>query len=182
MAWSLSFSLDTGDSSDLGEFMNGIVRRASRKMILPILERHMQTLVEAEKGYLSDHVKSGALIQSLQARVTGGRADRPGTMTAFSSPSANRSLLEATWRGKTARKQQRGWKLPESKRRRARVFYADIVHQGHPIVRRDAEGRLRVVGKADPIPFAFRAVAEKGEAELEAAATEILDLILGGGE
>ena len=177
MNLTLSVSFDDGSSDGLGSFMDGIVRRASRAMVLPILQRNLEPVVQAEKSNLSGHNKSGALATSLASRV-GGKADRPGTMSAFSSPAATPSVLRSTW-GRGRSQQQTWFSRVKPRGGRRRIFYADFVHQGHDIVRRDASGESHVVGHADPIPFALDALLSLGDQQIERAASEILDMILG---
>jgi hypothetical protein len=179
MPLTLSIFMDDADVAKITSFMEGVEKRTAREVILPILQKHLQTLVDSEKSYLSGRSKSGALVQSLPARVAGGRGDRPNSMTAFSAPTANRKLLESTWRGANARTQQKGWALPK-KGRRARVFYAPIVHQGHRIVKRNEDGELYDTGKRTvAVPFAAQAMDSLGESRGEMAAAEIMSRTLG---
>jgi hypothetical protein len=180
MPLEMSIIVDENDVRLFTSFLEGMERRTARQLILPILQRNLEPLVASERSYLSSHIKSGALSQSLSSRIAGGGRDRPNVMTAFSAPTATSQQLESTWRGLSARKQQRGWALPK-KGRRARVFYGPIVHQGHRVVKRNQSGELYDTGKrVAALPFAQQAMDAMGDSNGELAATEIMNLIVGG--
>ncbi len=179
MNMTLTLLITDDEIAKFTSFMEGMAKRTRREKILPILQRHLEPVVQRERDIMSPRSKSGALVASLSARVAGGKADRPNTMTAFSAPTATSKQLEATWRGATARRQQTKWALPK-KRRRGRVFYAPIVHQGHRIVKRNAAGELYDTGKTTrAVPFAEEAMDALGESEGSAATEEIMDQVLG---
>jgi hypothetical protein len=180
MNLTLTLLMDRADVEKFTAYLGAMGRRASRDALLPKLKDAFVPLVQAELANLSGHVVSGALVSSLSARA--GAGDRPGTMSVFSSPTATVKQLQATW-GK-GRRQQQGWASRLSaKGGRRRIFYGPIVHQGHRIVVRGSDGKLRDTGKRiAPVPFASQAVEAMGESQAEAAAGMILDHILNGGE
>jgi hypothetical protein len=153
----------------------GMAERAAHAEIAPLLVEALQPLVASERAYLGSHNKSGALSGSLAARS--GSGDRPGTVTAFSSPTATVKDLKAAWG--SGRAQQRRWAKGLSGKGRRKIFYGNIVHQGHKVMRRGADGALHVVGKADPVPFAQQAVDALGEQAAEAAAEAITKHVIG---
>ena len=169
------------NQSDMEKFriwLDGMETRMARSEILPIMLRHLQPLVSAEKGILSSHSISGALEGSLMARA--GRGDREGTISVFSKATATTKQLAATWGHGSG--QQRKWAQKHvlaGKKGRTRVFYDIFVHQGHDVI---VHGRLATHGKThtDPIPFAAQAAESLGDAESEAAANEILKHIVKG--
>jgi hypothetical protein len=172
MTMTFSLLIDQNDIDAFSAYLDKMGRKASREEILPILKRHMQVLVARERAILSPHSKSGALVQSLTARA--GSGDREGTISVFSSPTATPSQLRATW-GKKGRKQQQGWYAGLAGKGRRRVFYGNIVHQGHRVVKRNAKGQLYDTGKrAEAIPFAAQASAELGEQQAQACAEAIM--------
>ena len=172
----LTLLMDEGDLQRYTDFIHGMEKRAARDELLPILKPNLGTVVEEEHSILEPHNKSGALSLSLKARS--GTGDREGTMSVFAAPTATVKQLQSTWgRG---RAQQRRWAANMSGKGRRRVFYGPMVHQGHRIVKRNAQGVLyEAKGHADPVPFAADAMAAKGEEAAEKAATEILDHIMG---
>jgi hypothetical protein len=152
-------------------------RRMTRDELLPIMLDHLQPLVSSEKSYLSSHSKSGALEAGLAARA--GAGDREGTISVFSNPSATAKQLEKTW-GTRGRFQQRNWAAGLRGAGRRRIFYGPIVHQGHRVVRRNAQGDLYDTGAVTtPVPFAQQAVDALGDQQAEACALAICDHILG---
>jgi len=168
------------DQSDMARFLavldSADKRSAEKHKIGKILQRALEPVAKAEKAYFTS--RSGALAESLVARSTGGRVDRPDVVSAFVAPTATTEALAQTWgRG---RAQQRGWKLKPRRTARQKIFYATMVHQGHRIVRRNAAGELYDTGKrAKAVPFAAEAMAELGEQQGEAAAEELLNYIWG---
>ena len=179
MSLTLSLFISDDEVAKITSFMEGMERRTVREAILPILKEHLEPLVESEKAYLSGHSISGALVASLSARTAGGGRDRPNTMTAFSAPTAMSKTLQGLW--SQGRAQQQGWAARMKPiRNRRRVFYASIVHQGHRIVKRNAAGELYDTGKRTvAVPFAQQAMDSMGESQGEAAASEIMDHIIG---
>jgi hypothetical protein len=170
--------MDPVDVEKFTIWMVGMGKRAARAEILPILLTHLQPLVASEKGFLSGHEISGALSGSLMARS--GRGDREGTISVFSAPMATTKLLQSTWGSGRGRKQQQRWAAGiKGKKGRSRVFYGIFVHQGHDVI---SHGKAATSGKThtDPIPFAQQAADSLGDSEVEAAATEILQHIIGG--
>ena len=167
------------DVRSFDAFINGIATRAEDvDKVRDILKEHLEPLVQSEKTFLSDHTQSGALSSSLSARSGGGRADRPGTISVFSAPTATAGMLRSTW-GKHGRAQQRRWAAGLAARGRAKVFYGEILHRGHNVVKRNKEGQLYVAGKAAPVPFAQQAVDALGDVQAEAAAEAIMSFIWG---
>jgi hypothetical protein len=166
------------NQSDMEKFriwLDGMETRMARSEILPIMLRHLQPLVSAEKGILSSHSISGALEGSLMARA--GRGDYEGKISVFSKATATTKLLQSTWGSRRGRAQQQKWAGGlTGKKGRSRVFYDIFVHQGHEVV---AHGKA--TGKyTKPIPFAAQAAESLGDAESEAAANEILKHIVEG--
>jgi hypothetical protein len=178
MSMAFSISMDESDVRAFTAFVDGMGRRASREALLPILQKHLEPVVEAEKEILSSHIVSGALSQSLSARIDGGRPDRAGSMTAFSIPSAKKDLLSTTW-GVSPRSQHRKWFSRLSTKRRTRIFYGAIVHQGHRIVVRRGDKLIDTGKKTTAVPFAELAAESKGEQQIQSASIEILERILG---
>jgi hypothetical protein len=177
MAFTFSLLLDPGDLARFEAFCDGIGRKASRAELLPILKRHLEPLVEHEKGTLSDHTESGALAGSLQARS--GSGDRPGTMSVFSAATATKATLMKTWG--QGRASKRAWASETATRGRRKVFYADFVEKGHRIIHINKFGERSESEKpATPVLFAQQAAEALGDTEADAAATEILEHILGG--
>ena len=171
MAASLVVEFDDVGREQVLNYYEELRQRATRTEIAPLLVGALEPLVASERAYLGGHSRSGALVASLTARSGGG--DRPGTVTAFSVPTATAATLRATWgRG---RKQQQRWVAALNGRGRRRVFYGDIVHQGHRIVRRG-----KVVGQVAAIPFAQQAVEALGDQQAEAAAEAILKHVVEG--
>ena len=177
MTLSYSVIMDKDDVQRFTAFVDGMGRRASRDELLPILKKHFEPIVAAEKQFLSGHTVSGALSQSLSART--GAGDKPGTMSVFSAPTSTTKQLKKTWG--SGRSQQRVWASNLSSRKgRRRVFYGPIIHQGHRIVLRNRKGQLYDTGKrTTPVPFAEHAMAASGEKQSELAAGEMMDHILG---
>lgn len=178
-AMMISVAMDPEDVRAFTDFLDSMERKLGRAEILPILLKHLEPLAASERNFLNDHTISGALKTSLSARS--GAGDYPGTVSAFSAPTATTKQLQAHW--SKGRKQQRRWaaNLAGMSGRRA-VFYGPIVHQGHRIVKRNKAGELVDTGKrVAPIPFAEQAADSMGEAESDAAANEILDYIFGSG-
>lgn len=176
--FTFSLLVDPGDLARFEAFCEGIGRRASREELLPILQKHLEPLVEHEKGTLSGHSESGALAGSLRARS--GTGDRPGTMSVFAAATATPSMLRKTW-GLHGRKQQRGWAASLAPRGRRKVFYADFVEKGHRIIHINKFGeRSESETPATPVLFAQQAAEALGDTEADAAATEVLEHILGG--
>lgn len=172
----LSLLMVREDVERFTAFLDGVGRKASREELLPILKEHFEPVVAEEKAILADHTESGALVQSLSARA--GPGDRPGTMSVFSAPTATTKQLQSTW-GK-GRWQQRKWAAGLKTKGRRKVFYGNIVHQGHRIVKRNAQGQLYDTGRmTTPVPFAAEAMAAVGEAQSEAAAEALLKHIWG---
>jgi hypothetical protein len=167
------------DPRDMSNFMGFLQRMQDgmgRAEIIPILKEHFEPVVAAEKRNLADHVKSGALSGSLQARSGGG--DRPGVVSVFSAPTMTRAKLIKAWSG--GRAQQQGWAARMKKRgRRRRVFYDVMVEAGHRQVKR-IDGVLKEIGSPVPgIFFAKKAMMEVGKPQAEAAAEAIMDHIMG---
>jgi hypothetical protein len=171
MAMTLNVLVDPGDIQKFTTFMESMDRRMARSELLPIMKGEFEPIVEAERGVLEGHSKSGALLQSLKVRS--GAGDRPGTISVFSTPSGTVKQLRRTWgRG---RRQQQGWAAALEGRGRRRVFYALPLHQGHRVVVRNAAGELVDTGRfVDPIPFAQQAVDSLGESVAESMAEAIL--------
>jgi hypothetical protein len=177
MAFTFSLLVDPGDLARFDAFCEGIGRKASREELLPILKSHLQPLVDREKSILENHTESGALAQSLSTRS--GAGDRPGTISVFSAATATKATLQKTWgRG---RKSKQAWAQETASRGRRKVFYADWVEKGHRIIHINKFGERSEAEKpATPVLFAQQAADALGDQEAEAAATEILDHILGG--
>jgi hypothetical protein len=171
-----SLLVDPGDIARFTAFCDGIGRKASREELLPILEKHLQPLVDREKAILSNHTQSGALAASLSARS--GAGDRPGTMSVFSAATATKATLQKTWGHGNAAK--RAWASETAKRGRRKVFYADWVEKGHRIIKVNKAGKRSEAGHADPVFFAQQAAEALGDQEAEAAANEIMEHILSG--
>ena len=173
----ISVLLDPSDVNAFSKWMKAMDRRMSREEILPILMKHFEPVVAAEKAILAPHSKSGALSGSLQARSGGG--DRPGTISVFSAPTMTRAKLIKAWSG--GRAQQRGWASRMNKKgRKRRVFYDVMVEGGHRQVRRLASGQLAEVGSpVAGVHFAAQAMATVGQREADAAAEAIMDHIMG---
>lgn len=173
----LHVAFDANELQAFTDYCDAMGRKLSRKELLPILLEHMKPLAASERSFLEDHTISGALALSLQARS--GSGDRPGTISAFSAPTATVKQLRSRWSG--GRKQQRKWAagLADASGRRV-VFYGPIVHQGHRIVKRGKDGQLYDTGKTvAPIPFAQQAVDSMGDEQAEAAGQDILDYVFG---
>jgi hypothetical protein len=169
--------LDAVDAEAFQEFLDGMGRRIARAELLPKLKDALDPIAAAGRAMIDS--KSGALAKGLKARSGGG--DRPGTISVYSKPTATKKQVVAKW--SAGRKQQRGWaaKLADSNAKgRVRVFYGNIVHQGHRIVKRrpmghPQEGQLYDTGKrARPVPFAAEPMAAMGEAQSEAAAEAVM--------
>ena len=176
MSVAVSILVDPQDIQRVTDYLASMERRTGRAELLPILKEGLEPVVAAEKSYLSSHSKSGALEQSLAARS--GSGDRKGTLSVFAAPTATVKLLKETW-GK-GRRQQQGWASRLQGKGRRKVFYGPIVHQGHRIVKRNAQGELYDTGKrTQPVPFAQQAVDAMGEQQAEWIAEQILDRILG---
>ena len=82
------------DVRNFTSYVDGMGRRASRDQLLPILKKHFEPVVAAERQFLSGHSRSGALMTSLVART--GAGDKPGTMSVFSAPTATTKQLQKT--------------------------------------------------------------------------------------
>ena len=164
------------DVRNFTSYVDGMGRRASRDQLLPILKKHFEPVVAAERQFLSGHSRSGALMTSLVART--GAGDKPGTMSVFSAPTATTKQLQKTWG--SGRSQQRKWAARLLKKGRRRIFYGPIVHQGHRIVLRNRKGQLVDTGrKTAPVPFAQYAMDTVGDKQAELAANAIMDHVLG---
>lgn len=175
-AMMVAISMDEQDVQSFTSWLDSMEKKLARKEILPILLKHLDPLAASERSFLGDHEISGALAMSLTARS--GAGDYPGTISAFSAPTATVKQLQSRWGA--GRKQQRKWAANLSGSGRRVVFYGPIVHQGHRIVKRNKAGELVDTGKrVAPIPFAEQAVDTMGEQESDAAASEILDYIFG---
>ena len=169
--------VDPADVEAITSWLSGMERHASRAELLPILMKHMEPVVAAEKAILAPHSKSGALAGSLQARSGGG--DRPGTLSVFSAATMSRAALIKAWSG--GRAQQRGW-ASRMKRKGGRrsIFYGVMVEGGHRQVKRLASGQLAEVGSpVAGVHFAAQAMATVGQREADAAAEAIMDHIMG---
>jgi len=170
-------AMDERDLAAFTEYCDTMGKKLARKELLPILLEHLEPMAASERDFLEDHTISGALALSLRARS--GSGDRPGTISAFSAPTATVKQLQSRWGA--GRKQQRKWAagLAGASGRRA-VFYGPIVHQGHRIVKRNKAGELVDTGKqVAPVPFAQQAVDAMGDEQAEAAGQQILDYIFG---
>jgi len=174
----ISIIMDPFDVEALTKWLDNMGRRTSRAEILPIMMKHLEPVVAAERKNLAGHVKSGALMGSLQARSESAAKDRPGTISVFSAATLPRSALIKAWKG--GRKQQQGWAERMKKRgRRRRVFYDVMIEAGHRKVKKIG-GVLKEIGSPVPgIFFAKRAMADVGEREADAAAIAVMDHILG---
>lgn len=171
----ITIELDDVDRENLQNWIEDMGSRCAHAELAPILVEGLEPLAASERAYLAPHSKSGALAASLVARS--GRGDRPGTVSAFSAPTAKVKDLATAW--SRGRRQQRRWAAGLSGKGRRKVFYGGIVHQGHAIVKRNAQGQLRIVGRAEPVPFAQQAVDALGEAAAEATAEAVLEHIVG---
>ena len=178
MPLTLTVLMDPADVEKLTSYLEDMGRRASRAELLPILKKAFDPLAQSERAFLSGHTVSGALASSLTARA--GSGDFPDTMSVFAAPTATVKQLQGFW-GK-GRRQQQGWASRLSGKGRRRIFYGPIVHQGHRIVFRGADGQLHDTGRRTaPVPFASQAMEGLGEAQAEVAADLILDHIVNGG-
>ena len=167
----LGMTVVVDGADEVSNFIEAMGRRAARAELLPIMLEAMQPVVAAEKGFLADHIQSGALERSLKARAGGG--DRPGTISVFSAPTATRAMLRKLW-GK-GRAQQRRWAAGSSLigNGRKSVFYGKFLEKGHDIVRGG-----EVVGHVDPYPFAAPSIPtleEQGEVLAEQIAYYIVN-------
>ena len=173
----ISVLLDPSDVNAFSKWLDAMGRRMSREEILPILMKHFEPVVAAEKANLAGHIKTGALSGSLQARSGGG--DRPGTISVFSAPTMTRAKLIKAWSGGSAQKRGFASRMNRKGGRRS-IFYGVMVEGGHRQVKRLASGQLAEVGS--PVPgvfFAARAMAEAGQRGADAAAEEIMKHIEG---
>ena len=181
MALALTILPDPHDLERLRDFIDVMSRRVARAELLPIMKSHLEPVAASERAFLSGggHNKSGALSVGLKARAGGG--DRPGTISVFIAPTATKKQLITKWG--QGRPQQQRWarKLSQSpsKGKRA-VFYGPIVHQGHRIVKRRADGTLYDTGKrTKPVPFAAAAAEAMGQRQADKMADALLTHITG---
>lgn len=170
--------MDPEDARRFSDYLAAMGRKITRQEVQPILLSHLGNVVKAEKAILAPHSKSGALEASLQERA--GSGDRGDRISAFASAALSRAKLIEKWSG--GRRQQKQWAAGLARKgRRKRVFYDVMVESGHRIVKRAADGTLVDTGRRTrPVHFARGAMQSVGESEAEAAAQELLDLIMGG--
>ena len=174
------------DEADVRAFTDYLERVESRAQargeMIPILLEALEPLVGREKEYLEagEHVKSRALVESLQARA--GSGDKAGTISVFSAATAKRSTINKTW-GRSGRRQQREYLAGSRTHGRTAIWYAPMLHQGHPLMVRGPGGQY-VQSKnhpmVDPVPFAAQAVEALGDAQQQACADAVLNKIVNG--
>ena len=163
---SMTVHIDLEGFEEVRAYFQGMERRASRALFMPIMLKAFAPIAAAERAGV--HSISGALATSLKERA--GSGDRAGRISVFSSATATRKQLIGKWG--QGRKQQQGWAARmDPKGGRKAVFYGKFVEYGH----KKGLGR----SAAPPHPFAAPAIESLGPAAADQAEAGILQEILG---